>query len=157
MVLDTRFVSTFLHKTKDEAPDILLKALAQSHTKPRFLRTDGAGEYNLEEICKILWDRGIDKQSSNPHEQSGNARAETMVNTIARGTRAQLLTANLAPEFWGYAAMNYVDIYNRTPHDSLNGISPWQLEKGTKPDLSWFKPLGCRATVFSWQRSCGLS
>ena len=147
-VLDTRFVRIYMHKTKDEFPATLLRALAEGTSQPKFISSDGAPEYWTPAAETILSTRVIARQSSNAYEQAGNARAETMVHSIGKGIRAQLHSANLAPEFWGFAASNWVDIYNRLPHDSLDGLSPWKVEKGTDPDFSWFRPFGCRATVF---------
>ncbi len=146
--LDTRFVRVFCHKTKAEFPTILLRALAQATTPPTFLRSDEAGEYLTPAVDAILLARGIDRQLSNAHEQAQNARVETLVHAVGKGVRSQLHSANLPPEFWGFAAQNFVDIYNRLPHDGLDGVSPWALEKGTQPDFTWFRPFGCRATVF---------
>ncbi len=41
-----------------------------------------------------------------------------------------------------------MNVYNMLPHSSLDMKSPWEVEKGTKPNVSMFKPFGCRATVF---------
>ena len=71
-----------------------------------------------------------------------------MVHAIGKGIRSQLLSSNLPPEFWAFAAHTYVDIYNRLPHQSLGNVSPWSLETGTQPDFSMFRPFGCRATCF---------
>ena len=146
--LDTRFVRAYAHKTKDEFPTILQKALAQARTCPKFLRSDSAGEYCTEAVDHILLAKGIDKQFSNAYEQNQNARAETMVHSIGKGIRAQLLSSNLPPEFWAFAGYNWVDIYNRLPHQALDNVSPWSLEMGTQPDFSMFRPFGCRATCF---------
>ena len=59
--------------------------------------------------------------------------------------------------YWGYAAVNYVDVYNVLPHSALDNKSPWECEKGRQPDLTWFKPFGCRATVYIGQHTEQLS
>ena len=56
--------------------------------------------------------------------------------------------ANLPMEFWGYAIVHFVEVYNRTPHSSLGNKTPWECEKGTLPDVSMFRVFGCRATVY---------
>ncbi len=45
-----------------------------------------------------------------------------------------------------------MDIYNHLPHSALNDKTPWECEKGTPPDVSWFRPFGCRATVYTGMR-----
>ena len=152
MILDSRFLMIFLHATKDEFPRILLKAFAQAGKTPSTLRTDGASELNSKEVEDILLPRGIVKECSNAYEQFGNAPAEIMVNAIDNGIRTALTDSNLPLQYWGYAAVNWVDIYNVLPHSALGDKTPWELEKGTKPDVSWFKPFGCRATVYTGNR-----
>ena len=41
-----------------------------------------------------------------------------------------LLNSQLPPEFWGAAVMLATDIYNVTPHESLNDESPFMRAKG---------------------------
>ena len=71
-----------------------------------------------------------------------------MVDAIGQGIRVSLHDANLPPKYWSYAAVNFVDVYNHLPHSALGDLTPWECEKGTPPDVSWFRPFGCRATVF---------
>ena len=145
---DTRYAMIFLHKTKDEFPQLLKQALARVSKMPRILRTDGAGEYMSPAANQILLDRGIQKQTSNPDEQFGNAKAESMLASIGRGIRVALLSSGLGPEFWGLAAQNWIDIYNHLPHAALQFKTPWEAETSSQPDISWFRPFGCRVTVF---------
>lgn len=151
-IIDTRFLMVFLHRTKDEFPRILLKAFAQAGKLPKILRTDNASELNSQEVQDLLLERGVVKENSNAYEQFGNAPAEIMVNTIDNGVRAALKDANLPLHYWGFAVVNWVDIYNHLPHSALDDKTPWECEKGTPPDVSWFRPFGCRATVFTGMR-----
>ena len=147
-ILKSRYVMIFLHKTKDEFPELLLKAFAQAGKTLKILRTDGAAELNSEQVQGILLERGIFKETSNAYEQHGNGPSETVVRTLDDGIRAALVDSNLPYQYWGYAAVNFIDIYNHLPHSALDNKTPWECEKGTKPDVSWFRPFGCRATVF---------
>ena len=148
VVLKTRYVMIFLHKSKNEFPALLRKALAQLGRSPKILRADGAGENCSDEVDAICLEHSMQQQHSNPHEQFGNAPPETMVNNITQSVRVSLHDANLPIKYWGYAAINAVDVYNHLPHSALGMKSPWECEKGTPPDVSWFRPFGCRATVY---------
>jgi hypothetical protein len=138
-----------LHKTKSECPDVLERAFTLAGMTPLVLCTDGAGEYNTEKCNSLLLQHKIRKETSSSEEQFQNGMAETMVKLLSKGIQAALLSSNLQPEFWGFAAVNYIDVYNHLPHSSLNNTTPWEMEKGTTPDISWFRPFGCRVTVFS--------
>ena len=148
VVVRTRFVMVFCHKSRKDLPKVLRKAFARLGRYPRILRSDGAWEYDSAEVDEICLQNNIQQQHSNPHQQFGNALPETMVDYIGRGIRVSLHDANLPPRFWSYAAVNCVDVYNHLPHSALNNKTPWECEKGTVPDVSWFRPFGCRATVF---------
>ena len=54
--------------------------------------------------------------------------AKTMVNSLGKGICIALLSSNLPPEFWGFAAVNYIDVYNHLPHASLNDTTPWEMD-----------------------------
>jgi hypothetical protein len=147
-IVKSWFVIIILHKTKSECPDILCRAFAKAGKTPKLLRTDGAKEYNTPKCNALLLSLQIRKETSNPDKQFQNRMAETMVRTVAKGIRAALLSSNLPPEFWGFAAVNWVDVYNHLPHSSIDDMTPWEVEKGTKPNVSMFRPFGCRVTVF---------
>ncbi len=117
----------FLHKTKDATvfEQLLNKAIAQAGIAPKILRTDGAIEYLDKEITAMLEQRGIFKQTTCAHQQFQDGKVEKLVDTITSGVRTALKAANLPNKFWGYAAINYVDIYNHLPHASLNFQTPW--------------------------------
>ena len=148
VVARTRFTMVFFHKTRQETPTMIKRAFARLGRYPRILRCDGAWEYDTNEIHALCLEHNIEMQHSNPHQQFGNALCETMVDTLGNGIRVSLHDANLPPTFWTYAAINCVDVYNNLPHSSLEHKTPWECEKGTTPDVSWFRPFGCRATVY---------
>eukprot|EP00961_Rhodomonas_salina_P027448 371309-Rhodomonas_salina.2 len=89
---------------------------------------------------------GIDHQWSLPDTQYTNALAEKFLDTLGAGIRAILLQSNLNIKFWGLAALYIVDTYNVLTH-SENHI-PYEEHTGRRADVSWFRPFGCRATVF---------
>ena len=148
VVASSRYCVVVPHKRKSDAVDVFLRAVAIIGRSPTTLRRDNAAEYTSTEFTDTLTRLACKPEQSCPHEQAGNARAETMVNSIGKGMRAQLLDANAGTEFWLFAATNWVEVYNRSPHDALNGTTPWEAEKGTLPDVSAFRPFGCRATAF---------
>ena len=59
-----------------------------------------------------------------------------------------LLKSNIGTEFWGAAALYWVETRNHLPHSSINNEIPIAKHTGQKPDVSWFRPFGSRATVF---------
>ena len=144
----TRFLMVFLHESKTEIKQILLKARAKMGYWPAVMRSDGAPEYWTEEIAQLFLDNNVDHQCSNAQEQFQNAVAETSVNMLGRGIRALLLQSGLGPEFWGLCALHVAHVYNMLPHSSMDNQIPYTLQFGQPPDVSWLRPFGCEATVF---------
>ena len=149
VILAARFVMVFLHASKSDYPDILKQAFAQAGEIPKCIRSDEAGEYNSAEAYKIYQDHLILKQTTNANQQFQNGPSEKMVDTIGGRARTVLTDSNLPyKKFWGYAVIYAVDTYNHTPHASLGMKTPWEMHKKSLPDVSMFRPFGCRATVF---------
>eukprot|EP00961_Rhodomonas_salina_P264665 3577251-Rhodomonas_salina.1 len=57
----------------------------------------------------------------------------------------------MAPEFWGLALLNVVDVYNCLPHSSLKFEIPYELQFGSAPDITWFSTFGCSTVVHQGQ------
>jgi hypothetical protein len=130
-IVQTRYVMIILHKTKSECPDILERVFTNftlAGKTPLVLCTDGAGEYNTEKCNSLLLQHKVQKETSNSKEQFQNGMAKTMVNSLGKGICIALLSSNLPPEFWGFAAVNYIDVYNHLPHASLNDTTPWEMD-----------------------------
>jgi Reverse transcriptase (RNA-dependent DNA polymerase) len=150
VIADSRYCIVLPHKLKSDAASVLERAIIIAGKSPTVLQTDGAYEYvQSKEYKAYLESLRIKPQTSCAYEQHQNGKAETLVNAIGRGMRAQLLDSNLSSPFWVLAACNFVDNYNITPHDSLtDNITPWEAEKGTLPNVAAHRPFGCRVTVF---------
>ena len=151
MMTKTRYAYTYLHKTKDQAPDIMDQFLSQfeADARPRTFKSDCAEEYGTPRMQAVLAKHGITEplRHSNEHQQFQNGKAEKFIDTLGRRMRATLLQSQLPPEFWGAAAVLMTDVYNCTPHDSLDGESPFKRAKGRHPDTSFIKPFGCGMVV----------
>ena len=147
----TRYAYTYLHKTKDQAPELMDRFLSQfdDATRPRTFKSDCAEEYSSPRMQAVLAKHGITEplRHSNEHQQFQNGKAEKYIDTLGRRMRAGLLQSQLPPEFWGAAATLMTDIYNCTPHDSLEGDSPFKRARGRHPDMSFIKPFGCGMVV----------
>ena len=148
VVRRSRYAIIALHDERANFVNLVRKVVAKAGFIPKKFRFDGAAECISEEMQKYCDDNMIQIQYSNPREQFGNGISEKMVDTLGRGIRTALLQSHLPPEFWGLAAHFAVDVYNHTPHASLQGRIPYAEHHGTRPDVSWFRPFGCEATLF---------
>lgn len=148
----SRYAIVILHKDHTFATmrSILIRVFARAGFVPKRVRHDGAGEYISYELNKWLEEQScyIFTEISNPHEQHQDGISEKLVDTLGKGIRTILLQSGLAPEFWGAAALYYTDVYNHLPHSALDGEIPAEIHNGKQADVSWFRPFGCRCTVF---------
>jgi hypothetical protein len=59
--------------------------------------------------------------------------------------RSMILTSRLEKKYWSEAINTAVYLLNRTTNRRLNGITPYELWTGQKPDLSHIRILGTEA------------
>ena len=147
----SRYAFVFLHKSKDEIYTIWTKFMASidSAKRPKTVRCDCAAEYVSPKFRKWLLDKyQVVMQNSNEHQQHQNGMAEKLGDTLVRRMRAGLLHSGLPAQFWGAAIIMAADAYNVTPHTSLDGTTPYHRHFGYHANMSYFRPLGCRCTVF---------
>jgi hypothetical protein len=148
VIWKSRFGMIFMHKDQsaETTKTVLKQAFAYAGHRPAILQSDGAGEY--ESLDPWLTDMQIFHRYSCADEQDQNGRAEKFGDMIGKGIRAMMMQSNAPLEFWGAAALYWVEAKNHLPHSSINDKIPIQEHTGRVPDISWFRPFGCRATVF---------
>lgn len=147
-VKKSRYGIAILHKDRKNFEGILNRAITKCGFVFKRIRCDGAGEYICDRLSDYFKSRDIEVQYSNPREQFQNGISEKMVDTMGRMMRTVLLQSHLPPEFWGCAIHYCMDVYNHIPHSSLNGRIPYAVHHGQRPNVAWFRPFGCHATVF---------
>ena len=125
------------------------KASAEKQTGKPLLcsRDDKGGEFISKEFNDFCANEGIRRQHTEPNEPHQNGVAERANRDIAAGATALLIQAKLPPSFWNFAVAAYIHTSNRTPTSALGGITPYQVYKGKKPDVSYFRVFGCLAYV----------
>ena len=111
------------------------------------VRSDNGGEYcsaAMEEFCKK---KGIQHQYTTPYTPEQNGVAERFNRTITENMRAMLYHAKLPKKFWAEAINTAVYLKNRSPHSYLDGLTPFEIFHGQKPNLSHLRVFGCLTTV----------
>ena len=105
VIKKSRFGMIILHKDRSAATTkcVLDKVFAYAGCRPKIIRSDGAGEYDV--LDPYLEAQHIHHQHSNTEEQFQNGTTESFGNAVGRGIRAMMLQSNLRVEFWGAAAL----------------------------------------------------
>ena len=148
VIRKSRIAMLFLHEDKRAATNkkMIQKAMAYSQQEPTILRSDGAGEYKaLDEWLNSI---GCWQQITNPDEQFQNGAAEKLGDGVGKGIRTLLKQSNLGVEFWGAAALYWIETRNYLPHSAIEDKILYEQHTGKTLNISWFRPFGCCATMF---------
>ncbi|PLW10334.1 hypothetical protein PCASD_21665 [Puccinia coronata f. sp. avenae] len=110
--------------------------------------SDNGGEFVNKHFQSLFSSRGIQHITSAPYTPQQNPIAERGNRTTIVKTRAMLATAGMPLFWWGEAITTAVYLENRSPDSSINFKSPYELWKGSPPDLTHLVPFGCRAVAY---------
>ncbi|KAL2250125.1 UNVERIFIED_CONTAM: Retrovirus-related Pol polyprotein from transposon TNT 1-94 [Sesamum indicum] len=148
----SRYCYAFLMKNKDEALDkyILFKNEAETQTgkKLKRLRSDRGGEYESSKFNEYCQTFGIIHEETPPYSPSSNGMAELKNRTFKDMINSLLLTSRLPKYLWGEALNTTCHILNRVPLKH-NTSTPFELWKGRKSSLKYFRVWGCLAKVLN--------
>ena len=110
--------------------------------------SDAGGEYKSNEFDAFLKGQGIKILQSVPHQPQQNGRAERFNRTIMDKAQAMRFDACLPQSWWEFAVLHAVHLYNRTPIQRLEWVTPYERIFSKKPDVSHFRVFGSAAYVF---------
>ena len=144
----SRFTYVYLLKNKDAAFNVfkVYKSEVENQLgkKIKIIRSDRGGEYFSNEFIVFCEDHGIIHECSAPRTPEQNGLAERKNRTFLEMINAMLLNAELPFNLWGEALLAACHILNRIPLKK-NKIFPYELWKGRKPNIGYFKVWGCLA------------
>ena len=110
------------------------------------LRSDRGGEYLSHEFDQHLKDCGIALQLTPPGTPQLNGVSERRNRTLLDMVRSMMSHTVLPDSLWGYALLSAALILNRSPSKAVDK-TPYELWKGTVPNLSFIRVWGCEAYV----------
>jgi hypothetical protein len=79
-----------------------------------------------------------------PYAPQQNGAAESFNKTLMNKVKPMLAESGLDEEWWGEAAMTAVYLYNISAKTGKLK-TPWELYRGSKPDVSMLRAFGCKA------------
>jgi transposase InsO family protein len=126
-----------------------IKAAAEAvgRCKLRGFRSDRGGEFNSGEFKQFCDETGIVHYTTAPYSPQQNGVVERRNQTVVEMARCLLKSMKVPPEFWGEAVRTAVYLLNRAPTRSLNGVTPYELWHGRKPNVQHLRVFGCVAHV----------
>jgi len=145
----SRYIWIMLTKTK-QPPVNFLKQFLFTHghkTGCRIVRTDKGGElWGSFDFRKVITDASYILEPTAPSAAFQNAIAERPNQTLGNWMRCILHATGLGPEFWSYALVHVVKVYNMLPH-SGTGMTPYYMITGQIPEGSHLRIFGCQVFV----------
>ena len=112
--------------------------------KIKALRSDRGGEYFMHDFNNFCEEHGIIHQSSAPYTPQQNGVAERKNRTLGEMVNCMLNKSKLPFNLWGEALLTACYIHNRVVSKKTK-MSPYEIVKERKPDLSYLKVWGCLA------------
>lgn len=142
-------VAAFLKKDEAFTSFKQYKAYAKNKTEKKILveRDDKGREFIGKEFFEFCANEDILCQHTEPDEPDQNGVAERANEDIARAATALLVQAKLPPSFSALAIATYIHTRNCTPTSVLDSNTPYLLQKGKKPDNSYFHIFSCLAYI----------
>ena len=113
------------------------------------VRSDNGGEFTSAAFNTFLDEHGIVREltaAGTPQQNGMSERANRIVLNILRTIR---VTAQLPKTFWAEAARAAVYLNNRTPTNTLGGMTPYEAWTGKKPRVGHLRKYGCLAFAYN--------
>ena len=148
----TRYTTTFLLRTKDEALEAYKMfeawAVTQHHCRAiKVLRSDRGGEYLSKAFNQHLAKAGTARKLTTHDTPQLNGIAERLNRTLLERIRAFTHMSGLPKSLWGEALRQATWLKNRTATRALDGKTPFEALYGRPPDLSALRSWGAHVLV----------
>ncbi|GJT22584.1 retrovirus-related pol polyprotein from transposon TNT 1-94 [Tanacetum coccineum] len=143
----TRFGWVRFLRTKDETPQVVEKFIVKTqralNATVRFVRTDNGTEFVNKTLDGWFESVGISHETSVPRSPQQNGVVERRGNkTLMEAARTMLIFAKAPLFLWAEAVATACYTLNRSLVHTLHGKTYYELLKGKKPNLQYFRVFG---------------
>jgi len=114
-----------------------------------FLRTDPGGEFQNEQFENFCEELDITHNFSSPRIPQQNGVVERKNRSLEELTRTMFNEKNLPKLFWVDAVSTACYVLDRILIRPILKLTPYEIFKGRKPNISHFKVFGCRCYVLN--------
>ncbi|CAL2246732.1 unnamed protein product [Prunus armeniaca] len=121
---------------------LLQKEKMTSHLPLVRIRTDHGSEFENSQFLKFCEEMGIKHEFFAPITPQQNGVVERKNRVLVEMARVMLNSKNLAKHFWAEAVNTACYISNRVFVRSGTKQTPYEIWKGKKPNVSYFKVFG---------------
>ncbi|CAN1142556.1 Retrovirus-related Pol polyprotein from transposon TNT 1-94 [Linum perenne] len=119
------------------------------------IRSDHGGEFENNDFETLCNDYGIRHNFSAPRTPQQNGVVERKNRTLVEIARTLLHDFGLPKIFWGEAVNTACYITNRALVRSRIKKTPYEIWKGRKPNIGYFRPFGCKCFILNTKDQLG--
>ncbi|KAK8944151.1 hypothetical protein KSP39_PZI008078 [Platanthera zijinensis] len=149
----SRFTWVFFLRQKSETPSVLLNFVKQIQNELNStvvkIRSDHGTEFQSESITNLCKDFGIFQEFSSPRTPQQNGIAERKNRTLIEASRTLLSDTSLPEYFWAEAVNTACHVINMASITKSHRKTPYEIVKGRKPNLSYFRIFGCKCYILN--------
>nr|GEU38511.1 reverse transcriptase domain-containing protein [Tanacetum cinerariifolium] len=139
----TRFGWVRFLRTKDETPEAIKKFIKTTqvalNTTVRFVRTDNGTEFTNKTLTEFYESVGITHNTSVPQTPQQNGVVERRNRTLMEAARTMLIFTKVPMFLWAEAVATACYTLNRSLVHTLHGKTYYELLKGKKPNVTYFR------------------
>jgi hypothetical protein len=138
-------------RIKDQAMSVFValqaRAEVEAGRKLGTLRMDQGSEFTVCALIEYYTKEGIQRHLTALYTLEQNGVIERRNQTIMGMARRMLKAMAVPGQFWGEAVVTVVYILNRSPTQSIDGCTLYEVWHGVKPFVHHLHMLGCVAHV----------
>jgi transposase InsO family protein len=119
------------------------------------LRTDRGGEFTGRNFTEHCSRHSVQRHLTAPYTPEQNGVVERRNQSVLGMARSMLKAMSMSSWFWGEVVITAVFILNRSPTQSVDEMTPYDVWHGVKPSVSYFRTFGCVAHVKQGSKHLG--
>ncbi|CAN1825758.1 Retrovirus-related Pol polyprotein from transposon TNT 1-94 [Linum perenne] len=155
----SRYSWIFMLSSKDETfskfKNFVRRVQNEKNKVINEIRSDHGGEFENHDFENLCNDYGIRHNFSAPRTPQQNGVVERKNRTLVEIARTLLHDFGLPKIFWGEAVNTACYITNRALVRSRLKKTPYEIWKGRKPNIGYFRPFGCKCFILNTKDQLG--
>lgn len=155
----SRFTWTIFLALKSDVLENLIKFCKSVQNEKGYsitsIRSDHGGEFDNDALELFCNEHGFNHNFSAPRTPQQNGVVERKNRTIQEMARSMLKEISLPKYFWAEAVNTSCYILNRVFIRPNMNKTPYELWKGRKPNIGYFRVFGCKCFILNTKDNLG--
>ncbi|XP_062104243.1 uncharacterized protein LOC133815415 [Humulus lupulus] len=155
----SRFTWVIFLKLKNDVLENLVKFCKSVQNEKGYsitsIRSDHGGEFDNDALELFCDEHGFNHNFSAPRTPQQNGVVERKNRTIQEMARSMLNEISLPKYFWAEAVNTSCYILNRVFIRPNMNKTPYELWKGRKPNIGYFRVFGCKCYILNTKDNLG--